>query len=170
MARNDVAALVREYAVAVFVANEGAVLLHFHRNLGRWLPPGGHLEPNELPDEAARRETIEETGIVIELVDASNPLFVDVPRPAGVPPRLVQPIGIQLEAIPARGTSPAHEHIDLVYAARVLPGSMAVPRAASNDPEARPGWFKPDEWRDLALTAEVIAWAKAALALVDRAR
>ncbi|RLT58768.1 MAG: NUDIX domain-containing protein [Chloroflexi bacterium] len=121
--------LVREYAVAVFVAHEGAVLLHFHRKLGRWLPPGGHVEPNELPDEAARRETLEETGIIVDLIDASNPLFIDVPRPVGVPPRLVQPIGIQLEAIPARGTNPDHEHIDLVYAARVAPGSMADPRA-----------------------------------------
>ena len=170
MARSEVSALVREYAVAVFVAHEGAVLLHFHRKLGRWLPPGGHVEPNELPDEAARRETIEETGILIDLIDASNPLLVDVPRPLGVPPRLVQPIGIQLEAIPARGTSPAHEHIDLVYAARVVPGSMVVPRADSDDPGARPGWFRPDDWGDLELTAEVIAWARAALALVGKAR
>ncbi len=170
MARSEVSALVREYAVAVFVAHEGAVLLHFHRTLGRWLPPGGHVEPNELPDEAARRETIEETGIRVDLIDASNPLFVDVPRPVGVPPRLAQPIGIQLEGIPARGTNPAHEHIDLVYAGRIVPGSMAVPRADSDDPEARPGWFKPDEWGDLGLTAEVIAWARAALALVDEAR
>ena len=170
MARSQGPALVREYAVAVFVAHEGAVLLHFHRKLGRWLPPGGHVEAKELPDEAARRETIEETGVVVDLVDASSPLFVDVSRPVGVPPRLVQPIGIQLEAIPARENNPAHEHIDLVYAARVVPGSMTVPRADSDDPEARPGWFKPDEWARLELTPEVIAWARAALALVAKAR
>lgn len=170
MASSAGSTLVREYAVAVFVAHEGAVLLHFHGKLGRWLPPGGHVEPNELPDEAARRETLEETGIIVDLIDASNPLFIDVPRPVGVPPRLVQPIGIQLEAIPARGSNPDHEHIDLVYAARVAPGSMADPRADSDDPEARPGWFKPEEWGNLGLTAEVIAWAKAALALVDKAR
>ena len=55
--------LVREFTVAVFVVHEGRVLLLAHPKLGRWLPPGGHIEPNELPDEAAVREVEEETGI-----------------------------------------------------------------------------------------------------------
>jgi ADP-ribose pyrophosphatase YjhB (NUDIX family) len=32
------------------------VLLVYHRKLAMWLPPGGHVEPNELPDDAAVRE------------------------------------------------------------------------------------------------------------------
>jgi len=43
----------RDFAVAVFVVTGGRVLLHWHATLDRWLPPGGHIEPNELPDEAA---------------------------------------------------------------------------------------------------------------------
>src|SRR5688500_10821251 len=46
------------------------VLLHWHRRLGLWLPPGGHIDPGELPDEAAVRETLEETGLAVELLDA----------------------------------------------------------------------------------------------------
>ena len=46
----------RHFTVAVFVVWEGKVLLHFHRKLGMWLPPGGHIEEGELPDEAAVRE------------------------------------------------------------------------------------------------------------------
>ena len=34
----------RHFTVAVFVVWEGKVLLHFHRKLGMWLPPGGHIE------------------------------------------------------------------------------------------------------------------------------
>jgi 8-oxo-dGTP pyrophosphatase MutT (NUDIX family) len=39
------------------------VLLLFHAKLAMWLPPGGHVDPDELPDEAAVREVLEETGV-----------------------------------------------------------------------------------------------------------
>ena len=47
---------------------EGKVLLHHHRKLEMWLPPGGHIERDELPDDAAVREVWEETGIRVVLV------------------------------------------------------------------------------------------------------
>ena len=59
--------VLRHFTVAVFVVHAGRVLLHYHRKLGRWLPPGGHIEDNELPDDAARREVLEETGVHIRL-------------------------------------------------------------------------------------------------------
>ena len=58
----------RHFTVAVFVQWEGKILLHFHRKLGMWLPPGGHIEQGELPDNAAVREVLEETGSEVELV------------------------------------------------------------------------------------------------------
>ena len=36
-------------------------LLHFHKKLQSWLPPGGHIEINEDPYQAALREIEEET-------------------------------------------------------------------------------------------------------------
>ncbi|OLS28438.1 MAG: RNA pyrophosphohydrolase [Candidatus Heimdallarchaeota archaeon LC_2] len=41
-----------------------STLLHWHKKIQTWLPPGGHIEQNENPEEAARREIQEETGIV----------------------------------------------------------------------------------------------------------
>jgi NUDIX domain len=81
----------REFTVAVFVVHQGMVLLHWHRRLGLWLPPGGHIDPGELPDEAAVRETLEETGLAIELLDApwGGPVASPVlrgPAPPGPPP------------------------------------------------------------------------------------
>ena len=64
---------------AIVLADDGRVLLHRHKRLGRWLQPGGHLEPGEAPSDAAIRETREETGL-----DAAHPaagpllLHVDV--------------------------------------------------------------------------------------------
>src|SRR3712207_2907004 len=76
----------RHFTVSVFVVWEGKVLLHFHRKLGMWLPPGGHIERDELPDDAALREVYEETGLRVALVgerrdDVADP--VQLHRPAG---------------------------------------------------------------------------------------
>ncbi len=97
--------------MAVFVVHTGHVLLHPHPKLGFWLPPGGHIDAPELPDEAAVREVWEEAGIRIELVGERGIGF-ETPE---VPQQLVRPEGIQLEHISAH-----HEHIDLIYFARVI--------------------------------------------------
>jgi hypothetical protein len=162
----------REFTVAVFVVHQGMVLLHWHRRLGLWLPPGGHIDPGELPDEAAVRETLEETGLAIELLDApwggpgASPALRGPALPG--PRRLAQPLGVQLEDI-----SPGHQHIDLIYLARprapdgaAAAGGAAQPpglRSEAHNPEGRPGWFTPAAWRALPVTAEVDRWATAAV-------
>ncbi len=97
--------------VAVFVVWQGQVLLHLHPKLGKLLPPGGHIEAHELPDEAAKREVLEETGLTIQLIGECAPQSQEI----GAPLALIRPRGVQLELIAA-----GHQHIDLVYFARPL--------------------------------------------------
>ncbi|MGC8512385.1 MAG: NUDIX hydrolase [Acidimicrobiales bacterium] len=47
---------------AVVVGPRG-VLLHRHKRLSIWLQPGGHIDGNEAPWDAALREAEEETGL-----------------------------------------------------------------------------------------------------------
>ena len=155
----------REYAVAVFVVHDGAVLLHYHQKLARWLPPGGHVDPDELPNHAAIRETREEVGLEIEIVAAVTAGYQDVDRGSGTPPRLPNPIGIQLEYIPGRPGNPAHQHIDFVYAAKVREGPGVQPIDVEGG--ATPGWFGPEEWVALGLTPEVVSWAGAAIRIAE---
>jgi len=58
-------------AVAALVFRDGSVLLVKRRdepNRGRWSPPGGSLELGETVEEAAARETLEETGVTVRPV------------------------------------------------------------------------------------------------------
>ncbi len=65
-------------ASAVVTGSRGTVL-HLHRRLGRWLQPGGHVDPGESAPEAALRETVEETGLeVAHRGDRPFLLHVDV--------------------------------------------------------------------------------------------
>jgi len=51
---------------AGFLVNDDKVLLVKHKKLGIWLAPGGHLNEDELPHQAAEREFWEETAIKVE--------------------------------------------------------------------------------------------------------
>lgn len=145
----------RHFTVAVFVVHAGRVLLHYHRKLQRWLPPGGHIEENELPDHAARREVIEEAGLDVELLGARG-------VPVANPLQLVVPAGVQVETI-----YPGHEHVDLVY--------FAVPMGRPADaPPIPPGlavqdrvaWYAPDDLVALGVDDEIRLWCGRAVAEV----
>ncbi len=52
-------------ASGIVVGRRGTVL-HLHKRLGIWMQPGGHIDPGETPDVAARREATEELGLTVE--------------------------------------------------------------------------------------------------------
>lgn len=80
-ARSTLPAHVTASAV-VFDPSHRVVLLHLHRRLERWLQPGGHVELGERPEDAALRETHEETGVVVRHV-ADGPRIVHLDRHPG---------------------------------------------------------------------------------------
>jgi ADP-ribose pyrophosphatase YjhB (NUDIX family) len=134
------------------VVHNGRVLLHYHPKLGLWLPPGGHIEHGELPDEAAVREVLEETGVRCRLVGEAG-VDVDYPR------QLIRPLGIQVENI-----RPGVQHIDLVYVALADEDSAAIaPELAERD---RVGWYEPSELAALGANDEIQRWVAKVVALV----
>lgn len=51
----------------VWVQHDGAVLMVRHEGEDSWSEPGGKVEPGESFAEAARRETLEETGVTVDI-------------------------------------------------------------------------------------------------------
>jgi 8-oxo-dGTP pyrophosphatase MutT (NUDIX family) len=114
----------RHFTVSGFVVDGGCLLLHWHRKLQIWLPPGGHIDPDEDPVQAVLREALEETGITCEVVPHELPLaFSNIPQ-------LPSPLKIIVANVPANGAQAEHQHIDMSYALRPLPG---IPRVAPEE-------------------------------------
>lgn len=66
--------------VGCVVMRGDKTLLVQSRRWGRWSTPGGHLDYGESPTECARRETVEEAGItlgVVEFLAITNDVMPD---------------------------------------------------------------------------------------------
>jgi 8-oxo-dGTP pyrophosphatase MutT (NUDIX family) len=100
----------RHFTATGFVVRDGRTLLHWHRKLQQWMPPGGHLLPGEDPVAGVLREIEEETGLRAEVI-AGRPAF-DFAYPEQVAP----PFTIMIEDIDDAGGR--HQHIDLIYFCR----------------------------------------------------
>ena len=98
----------RHFCASAFVIdpNTKRILLVKHKKNRRWTQPGGHIEGNETPEEAALREVYEETGIHVRLLGERFPREDD----------FIRPLGIQKNR---RTTTDGetHMHIDIIYAA-----------------------------------------------------
>ncbi len=138
--------MIRQFTATVYVLQEKQVLLHFHKKMGKWLPPGGHLEENETPPECAIREALEETGLHVELIRDEN-LWVDCWNASS----FERPFLCLLENIPPYKDQPAHQHVDFIYLGRPAGGSL--------DPEAiaqtQLRWFTLDEVLALKTDEEI---------------
>ena len=111
--------MIRHFTATGFVVHQDKLLLHWHQKVKAWLPPGGHIEPNEDPVQAVLREIEEEAGIKAEVVAKTPDLSLHYPD------QVAAPYTIMLEDIrdPIEGL---HQHIDMIYFCRpiIMEGSL----------------------------------------------
>lgn len=96
----------------VFNREHTKLLMVHHRKLDKWAAPGGHVEPDETPAEAALREVYEETGIDAEILDSPN---MELGPKVGAEAQLETPYAMLSEYIPEHGETKAHVHMDFLF-------------------------------------------------------
>ena len=124
----------KHFTATTVIVYKNKVLLHLHKKLGIWLPVGGHIDRDELPEEAALREIKEEAGLEVELYNPDEQINM------GDAKQLARPMHILLENI-----NQFHQHIDFIYYAKAN-----TFRVKSRDGETdNLKWFTSDEIRKL---------------------
>jgi 8-oxo-dGTP pyrophosphatase MutT (NUDIX family) len=106
------------------IVSERGVVLHRHRILGRWLQPGGHIEPGEAPEDAVLRECLEETGLAVS-------------HPSGGPVLL---------HVDVHQAARGHTHLDVRYLLSSPPDDPAPGPGESQEV----GWFAWDTAASMA--------------------
>ncbi len=109
----------RHFTATAFVVHRGKTLFLWHRRMQQWMPPGGHLLPDEDPVTGVLREVREETGVEAELLPLMPTFDFDYPQ------QLPAPYTILLEDSAEYGD--AHQHIDLIYFTRSPNGEATAP-------------------------------------------
>jgi len=111
-----------DWTVSVFIVFERQVLLVDHKQLKKWLPVGGHIDPGEDPERAAHREVEEESGLSIELVGSRPPAGFEGTRP------LVAPAYLDVHHI-----SGEHHHFGMIYFAHATTDAVTLAEKEHND-------------------------------------
>jgi 8-oxo-dGTP diphosphatase len=136
---------------------ESRVLLVHHNATGKWVFPGGHVDPDETPAEAALREVLEETGVHATARSApgvelpgmiwhpSPWITAEIPAPAK-PDR------------PGKPAEPAHTHIDLLF---IGTADSSADTTARLDEVASVRWVHLTDITGLDVRAEVPVVAQA---------
>jgi len=139
-----------DFTVGFFIVYDNRTLLVNHPRYDRWIPPGGHIELDEDPEQALLREIAEETGLDVKIlsnkvkgIDSPETKFIYTPNFMDV-----------------HEANPPHKHIGLNYFA-----VAKSDQAKLSDEHTELKWFTREELHDPAykLTPAVIFYCEQAL-------
>lgn len=124
-----------DFTTDVIIVHKGKVLLRKHEKYNVWLGPGGHVELDEDPNQAAMREAKEEVGLDIQLWDTREYKQVDSDFETIIPPQFFFRHKI----------SETHTHVSMIFFATCKTDVFENP-ASEKSEEIR--WFTKEELFD----------------------
>lgn len=136
-----------DLTVTGLLVHKNKTLLIKHKTLPLWLPPGGHIEPDQTPIEALFIEIEEEAGIdasLLKLVE-TQPYAPSFRR--GASQALPLPFDMEHHAITDK-----HRHINMAYIIKSDTDHVEPGAGESNTFK----WFTADELRDFKDTNDSI--------------
>lgn len=149
----------RQFTATGYVVNQDRtrMLMIFHQGLQCWLPPGGHVDPDEFPSDTALREVAEETGINARHA-GQEPLEMGLN--GTTESQLPAPFAMAAQLIPESHKDIEHIHMDMMY---LLEADDAAPLTAQEQEVDDVGWFTRDQLEELTTTDSVRAFARETL-------
>jgi len=130
-----------DLVVAGYLIHNNRVLLIHHKKLDLWLPPGGHINENETPDEALEREFREELNLEIELLNRN-----ELPIEGNIKKQHAVPFYVNVHSVGD------HNHCCFYYLCRPKnPNSLTINKSELNDF----GWFSINELSDGRIPKDV---------------
>lgn len=145
--------ITRHFTATTYIVCQNKVLLHLHKKLNLWLAVGGHIDRDELPEEAAKREIKEESGLEVNLYRYDKDLNLKKTK------QLNKPIHLLLEDINAY-----HQHIDFIYYAK----SDTLELNPENGETRNLKWFSKEDLTKIEMPDNVKACALEALEILSK--
>jgi len=140
-----------DFTASAYVVYKDKVLLRVHDKYGIWLPPGGHIELDEDPVQAAIREVKEESGLDILLWDGNKKFSID--DEIGL--ELIPPVSLYRHHI-----SLTHEHINLAYFATTENDAL---NPAEGESKEGLKWCTKEDLKTMDLGLDIKFYAELAL-------
>lgn len=122
-----------DFTVEVFIVYKDKVLLRMHDKYKTWLSVGGHIEPDEDPNQAALREVKEEVRLDVVLDDSLQQFRENDGTKELIPPYFLNKNRI----------SDTHEHVTLVYFA--TSETNVISETIEREKSAECRWFTKEE-------------------------
>ena len=133
-----------DLTAAGYIFSGDKVLLIHHKKLDLWLGVGGHIEENETPDEALKREIMEETSLEIEILCRST-----LPVEGNTRRHLANPFHVNVHSVGD------HDHCCFYYVCKAL-----NPEAIKANGELKGfKWFSAEGLKDELVPPDVRAQA-----------
>ena len=146
-----------DFTATTYVVNGDAVLLRMHDKYKFWLAPGGHIELDEEPTQAAIREVKEEVGLDVALVGSVSQISEGEGYQELLPPAFMN----------IHDISETHKHVDLIYVARSESRDVSQGEEEVSD-EMR--WFTKEELDDpsFGIRETIRHYARSAIDIANR--
>jgi 8-oxo-dGTP pyrophosphatase MutT (NUDIX family) len=120
-----------DLVIGGYLIYDNKLLLIHHKKLDLWLPPGGHIEKDETPDDAVKREFLEELGIKVEILNRN-----DVPIGGSIVKQLAVPFYVNVHNVGD------HDHCCFFYLCTLKsPEKIKINKSELKDFD----WFSPEE-------------------------